>query len=133
VGLAGLSAVFGAYVLVVPVAPDDFESVTGIPWTTFLGSDLDAAGYLEREARLLSATVIGFAGLAFGLLWFGFRDGLPWVAPTLSLVPLTYGLSAAIFLAASAIGLGVFYAIVAGIAAVAALANARGRVTPSPQ
>lgn len=117
--LALLVTLFGVYVLFSPVDSGDFESETGFAYDTFSSTSPAIADYLEREARVLAVTSIAFgllaAGVAYGLLRK--RDRIGW---TLSwLFAGWLGLVSIVFFAASAAGLGSFYAIAAVVAGAA--------------
>jgi len=116
--LGVLLAAFGAYVLFVPVDPADFLAETGTDWAAFMSAQPDAAAYLEREARLIAALSLGFgalcAVLAIGPLRRGDRAAW-WI---LWLLPADLALITVVFFASAATALGLYYAVVAVVAAV---------------
>jgi len=114
--LGSLVALFGVYLLVVPVDTTDFHKVTDTEWETFSTESPDLAGYLEREARLLGAAGIGLGAMTASLAGSLVRQGNRTAWWLLWAFPVTLGLFAAVLLIDTALFLGAFYTVVAAIA-----------------
>lgn len=122
--LAVLVALFGVFVLFSPVDANDFERETGIVWSEFAADRPSVADYLEREARLLGAVTLGFGLFAAGLAFSSRRGSDGAVTSLLWIFPVVLGLTAVVFFAGGAAGLGGFY-LVAAILAAAGVAGTR--------
>ena len=113
---------FGLFVLFSPVDPNDFEATTGLSWSAYSSANPEAAGYLEREARLLAVSSMGVGLLSLALAWFGVREGSDLAVKVMRILPAILVGSAVVFFLGDGTALGWFYA---GIAVIAALAVAR--------
>lgn len=123
--LAVLVALFGVFVLFSPVDSADFENETGIVWGEFTDDAPSVADYLRREARLLGAVTFGFGLFAAGLAFAARRGSDRTVLSLLWIFPAVLGVTAVVFFASDAAGLGGFYLVAAILAAAAVALSAR--------
>ena len=124
--ISALLVAFGLFVLFSPVDPNDFEATTGLSWSAYSSANAEAAGYLEREARLLAVSFIGVGLFSLALAWYGVREGSDLAVKAMWILPVILVGSAVVFFLGEGTALGWYYA---GIAVIAALAVARAAST----
>jgi hypothetical protein len=114
--VALLMVAMSAYIILVPVDPNNFEATTGSSWAAFSSSNPEAAEYLEREARLLAVGFLGLSLLAAAVAWGRFQgDDRSAIGP-LWLFPLALLGAGVVFISGGGVALGSAY-LVAGVVA----------------
>lgn len=122
--VALLLAAMTAFILFVPIDPNDFESTTGLSWTAFSSSNPEVADYLTREARLLALGFLGLSLLTASVAWEALRHDRP-INRALWLFPLTLFGSCVVFFTGDGAGLGSIYLVAAVVCSLALVLSGR--------
>ena len=111
--------VFGVYALMVTIESGRFEAQTGQVWAEFSTANPEVAAYLERERRLLGILTVAFGLFTTVLAWYGMRRGIGLAVRAMWIVPAVMAAVAIVFVVGDRPELGVTYAVVTVLAALA--------------